>query len=164
MTGLWLSLSGDYESGKAHAQTGRDAPANNMLGLSAAHLGLVVAHIGQESWSLARESLLQAITQASEMGYLVPTLWLLPIIGIVAAADNRLEEAVEILCLAESYQVDVVGWIAAWPPFIALQDRLVTELHDETYQAACKRGKKMVEGLGLETAVSTIRRKAVLPY
>ncbi len=123
------------------------------LTVFALYRGLAYGHCGLGNISAARENLgktLEVAIPLKASGWFVQCL---PAAALIAAAEERLKWATELLALAFHHPAGATAWMEKFPLIIRLRERLGMEMGSEMFAAAWEKGK----GLDLETAVSQVR-------
>jgi tetratricopeptide (TPR) repeat protein len=114
--------------------------------------GLAYAHCGLGDFSSAKRHLREALDTAIKNDAAGWQVQCLPAAALIAAGEEQLERAVELLSLAYHQPAGVTGWLEIFPLVTHLRTRLKTELPTGKYAAAWERG----ENLDLAATVMTL--------
>jgi hypothetical protein len=67
----------------------------------------------------------------------------LPAAALLAASEDQLERATELLALSFHHPAAVTGWLEKFPLVTRLRERLETELSEKVYEKAWDQGKSL---------------------
>jgi tetratricopeptide (TPR) repeat protein len=114
--------------------------------------GLAYAHCGLGDFSTAKCHLHAAFDTAVKNDAIGWQVQCLPAAALVAASEDKLVHAAELLSLAYHHPAGATGWLEKFPLVFRLRERLETELSSETFSAAWERGKT----LDLDTTITSL--------
>ncbi|MEO8611833.1 MAG: LuxR C-terminal-related transcriptional regulator [Chloroflexota bacterium] len=106
-------------------------------------LALAMAYCAHGDWDAARRFNREFIALQTEWGDDASAASALALEAVALTHEGHFEAAVEWLALAMTYPRTVGAWLKKWPPLIRLQAQLKTELGNEVYDAAWKRGQSL---------------------
>ena len=101
------------------------------------------SQIGQGDFNAARESLWKALRSAATLQAAAWLAQCLPAGALLAASQNQLERATELLSLAFHHPAAATGWLEKFPLVVHLRDRLEEELSAQVLAEAWERGKAL---------------------
>jgi hypothetical protein len=104
-----------------------------------------------EDFDAAQKDLLNALEMAVAIQAPGWQVQCLPAAALIAANDDQLEHAAELLALGTHHPAAARGWLEIFPLVTRLQARLESELSPESMTAAWNRGK----GLDLAQTVDS---------
>jgi tetratricopeptide (TPR) repeat protein len=114
--------------------------------------GLAYAMCGMGNFEAAKPHLWKAIKTANDLNYIGLKVQCLPAVAIIAAGNNQLERATELLSLATHHPARTPGLLEIIPLVTQLRTRLDAELTTEVFNEAWERGKN----LDLDEVINTL--------
>ena len=103
----------------------------------------VYSKIGQGDFNAARGYLWKALDSALGLQSIGWQVQCLPAAALLAASEDQLERATELLALSFHHPATVTGWLEKFPLVTRLRERLETELSEKVYEKAWDQGKSL---------------------
>jgi len=119
--------------------------------------GLAYAQCGLGDFPVAREHLRNALETAVSMQAPGWHVQMLPAAALLAASEDRLERAAELLALGYHHPAAATGWQDQFPLITRLRAKLDHTLGPAAFQAAWERGK----ALDLEETINTLLEELI---
>jgi predicted ATPase len=104
---------------------------------------IVYSKLGQQDFSTARVYLWKALRSALEIQATGWHVQCLPAAALLAASEDQLERATELLALSFHHPAAATGWLEKFPLVTRLRERLETELSEKVYEKAWDQGKSL---------------------
>ncbi len=141
LLGVLAGIDTDYERCRQLCEAGQALSQDDIITAIVSHLGLSIACCGVDDYGSAKHYIRAALTQAIALRIPAFCLLCLPVIALVAASEEKLETAVELMALAFTHPDSTLDWIKKWPLISQIEADLQAELGSAEYQAAWERGK-----------------------
>ena len=141
---LFAAVSGRNEAAVKHGEASLTNPLHDQFVFVMAYWALAMAYASQGKWEQAAKQAQQMIEATRQYQATAVFTWILPVIAILHAQQDRFESAVHQLALAHHHPLSPTGWLEKWPLLMDIRQQLHEQLGDEAFQVAWEQGKAMV--------------------
>lgn len=137
--GLCEAITGAYGKAVDLAIRSEEIPSNPFGGFLA-RWAQTIAYCGIGELEQAKRNGEKVLQITLEFNWPAMITWLLPVYVIISAQEERWDEAVSLLALAETHPMSILGWAEKWDIYNQIKGELAAELDQDQYQKAWNKG------------------------
>lgn len=137
--GLCEALTGDHPRAIDLASSSEKIPSNPFGGFLA-RWAQTITYCGIGELEQAKKYGELALQPAIKFNWTGMITWFLPVYIIISAQEERLDEAVSFLALAETHPMSILGWAEKWGIYCRVKEELAVKLDQDQYQNAWNKG------------------------